>query len=905
MNRYEEVEFETKIEAALARVRTLLDHTKNPQYPAEVPHRYDDKYLLAEFVTRAATASLFQCIEHLGLTEAALTQLRGWARERSVSLRLSAHETCSFLREEVRKVEAAQETVTETRSFLGGKTTRTEKVVTNVTEYFWSFEFDYQIVAFQGADATEHVPIIARKGSIEVKTTARQTPRPRSVVRPFVDVNVTWLLQQLDAEEKVAFSIDRSASDCHTPRRNAQIEAASWVFEMFHGWCERVCGYFSHQLFTMQQEHGLDLSAINADEVFVPVVPLFDANARNAGPNGGPVGATPLGYLNAFLDEERRSLTEKFSSLGKVFPESSPTIITAQEARLLTTLIHAMSVCRHFAGGVDHIESMLRTQLIAAIGKEVMPADFARYMDFHLRRLFKPAYRPVPFSHAVRRPDHDPEGVVSIEAQTGRAMSEPISTLVSCAEAPRAMNFPLGASTQVSFQGERYLHAWVTHQFSGHFEHTLSLVARARQFSSFILLVGRITSADTFDPRYGIIVQNKDLLKIPLMLEQIPTPKEFRDAIESLSPEQQRFAKAFRSMQLESTLFGVCVLQIKPQLERLLKLPDDSLTKEIKLTQDLLTLFMEYQIPSDLLSYDGPEDAPSDAKLTRVREYVARMQQLIDTTRQRELEEAQEREAFRLAESDGTPRPRPAAPSRARAAPVGAPPQSATMMAPPPAPGAVSVLSAAMPVADAAPTPPSETAAFGGSRSEARPEPSRASTEASQPPRNPQNTAAVPEAPSNDAVDYTRVPAELDRRFEALDEDAAVRPSIINTGDVWSRTAQKSLLAAPAQRVLAADEQKTERNKTFDLIDALSKSGAIPFEHASLHVVIAGTHCFDQTLLDTVVCANVNPIEKVERSVMIAATTIHRASADALLDETQRARFFARSPRLADRNDKQ
>ena len=53
-------------------------------------------------------------------------------------------------------------------------------------------------------------------------------------------------------------------------------------------------------------------------------------------------------------------------------------------------------------------------------------------------------------------------------------------------------------------------------------------------------------------------------------------------------------------MQLESTLFGIVVVQVKPQLEQLLKLPAagckprfshlqskvDSLTKEIKLTQD-------------------------------------------------------------------------------------------------------------------------------------------------------------------------------------------------------------------------------------------------------------------------------------------------------------------------------
>ncbi|CAK9085040.1 Hypothetical protein (Fragment) [Durusdinium trenchii] len=37
-------------------------------------------------------------------------------------------------------------------------------------------------------------------------------------------------------------------------------------------------------------------------------------------------------------------------------------------------------------------------------------------------------------------------------------------------------------------------------------------------------------------------------------MSTIPTPKEFKDAIESLSPEVRSFAKAFRAMQLESTL---------------------------------------------------------------------------------------------------------------------------------------------------------------------------------------------------------------------------------------------------------------------------------------------------------------------------------------------------------------
>jgi hypothetical protein len=147
------------------------------------------------------------------------------------------------------------------------------------------------------------------------------------------------------------------------------------------------------------------------------------------------------------------------------------------------------------------------------------------------------------------------------------------------------MHFNIDAATKISFFGDRYLHAYVLHKFSGQVASQLNLVARARQFSSFILLVGKIISADKFDPKAAIIIQNKDDLKIPLLLEQVPTTAEFNAAIESLSPEQQRFCHAYRSMQLSNTLFAVAVIQIKPQLEKLLKLPTDSLQKEIKLTQ--------------------------------------------------------------------------------------------------------------------------------------------------------------------------------------------------------------------------------------------------------------------------------------------------------------------------------
>jgi hypothetical protein len=908
MNAYNEHQFRTKIDAALKRIRTVLDNTRDPRLPADVPHQYEDKYLLAEIVGTVGTASMLQCLELIGLSAEGLADLRAWAKTRSVTLRLTAREDCRFDREESRKVESPEHVV-ETRGLLG-KSTRTEKVVVTVTEYFWRFDFSYEIVAFQGNAPDNAIALLTRTGGVEIKTAANKTPRPSTVVRPPVDADLSWFLARVDEEGRPTFGIDRAAAECHTPRRNPEVEAALRAFEAIHAWGSRVSSYFLSDLFTAQADHGRDLSAITAAGLFVPVVPFFEGGARSDGE-----GIAPTFHVNALLEEERRNLAEKCRALSAAFPKDN-SIITAVEAGLLVTVLHAKAIAEHFKDSVDHIEDMLRKQLIAAIGKEVTPAEFTAFMDFHHRKLVKEPYRPKPFSYAVRRPDHDPEGVLGIEAERGGSMPEPVSTTVAWSAAQRPMSFPLDASTRVSFMGDRYLHAWIGHRFSGQSGLAAHLVARARQFSSFILLVGRIASADTFEPKFGVVVHNKDVLRIPLMLEEIPTPKQFRDAIESLSPEQQRFAKAFRGMQLESTLFAVCVIQIKPQLEKLLKLPPDALTKEIRLSQDLLGLFTEYQIPSDLLSYDGPAEAPQADKIARVAEYTARMREMIDLSKKRELEEEREREAMRLAEQDRTPPPtgrmayggppgfgHPPPPMGGIAMPMA---MSAPAMGPPGMSGGYAP--PAPPPPQAAPAPAARTASVAApvQPAPAQAPPAKGAAEPTAQPRRSNESAELSASSASEgdagARDYTKIPGDLDKKVEALDVDSALHATIIHPGDTWTRSAQKGLLTAPVTSTLSAAQQKNEKSKAFDLLDALTKSGALPIEDAALHVVIAATHSFDKTLLETVIQDNVNPIEKVERSLMIVGTTIFGLPASELLADDQRERFFGTSPGL--RSDK-
>ena len=559
--------FRSKVSESLVEVKKILDVTRKPSFAPDVQHQYEDKYLLAEMLVNVGVAAQMNCLEALGLKGEDTAKLLEWAASRSVTLRFATEEKCEFVKKVERKEDSKTEHVTKTK-VLGFTATSSSKVVTTITEWIWRISASFELFAFQGTDASSKIVLSNKASTVEVKTSTEHSPYPSVGGINAFDLNLTWLLQQINpSTRQLRFRIDRDADSCRTPRRNRDVDGAFSFFSSVSSWRSSVDQYLD--LLFQKQQPAPPNASINASGLFVPVLPLFEENqpsvtsssSSSSPPSASSSTSTPAGRqvqlpepgspllmslrdTNAFLEHQVQLLEAKRAELAKVYaPETA--LANPFSAFVRVVCMHISDIHRAVVSGVQLIETMLFNQLVAAIGKVITPVDFSGYMRFHNRKLFRVEYEPKPFCYAVRRPDHYPEGTVSIEGQLDDgSIPQPILTSVRAVEPVHAMRFAIDAATNVTFHGERYLHSWIDHSFNGSSGLSLSLNARARQFSSFIVLVGKVASATVFEPTGAMILQNKDDLKIPLILETIPTPKEFRDATESLSPEERRVAKA-------------------------------------------------------------------------------------------------------------------------------------------------------------------------------------------------------------------------------------------------------------------------------------------------------------------------------------------------------------------------
>lgn len=918
-----------RVDDAVATVRKALDATRNPVHAADVQHSYDDKFGMVELATETALmAHLKAAALGLGMTDDVIETLQQQRGTNTVTLRFNAEATSSFRDTKTREENSDQVHVH--KSMWGTSESYTQKTI---TEHFWDYSLSWHVSAFIGTGLEEDsapltTVLVSHSGSDTLMTSQKSpvNPLPQRVAVPNMDVDITWLLDAIAANQEspevvgaaaattIDFRINRSdPTSCKTPRRNPEVDTLIADVTKFIGWCGSVgakikamYGAGCAPATSGAKPQCSNYNTVNS-EVFVPVAAMLAMEEKPPSRSGNVSGTASTLFsredLGKIMQFQEAAIDEHFAELERVLPTAG--VFTIHEAGVVVTSGYIVKVWQEWMWVVDETERMLRSQLVESLGKHLTPHDFARYMDYHNRKFYLPEFAPTTFSYAVRRPDHYPEGVLSIEDSRD---SQPISTTSVHKPAGHTMRFKLNAAVEVELEGEHYVHTAVFQQFStSPPPATLELIARARQFSSFVLLIGSLASNDVMVPEHALIIQNKDELKIPLLLETIPAPKEFRDAIASLSPEQQQFCKAYRKMQLAGTVFAVAIVQIKPQLERLLNLPSDALTKEVKLCQDLMSLFMQYQIPSDLLAYSGPTDADGTTKVETVKQYVAAVQGMLDAAKKQEIEE--EAMKFKKAnpgysafdveeESAGTAGDVTIESSRLARANKRIP--EAKMAAASSMPERYETRSrSSSSSGELLRRGQSQDSALGTTASLGYVQLASGSVgwaSDSTDPLPPQKTTS---SGSENGVgvgdleeeDYTALPGRLDANFERFDRFNKLRATTIKTGQWWWRTSQKGLLSKPHTTRVAAEDQNDEQSKAFDLLDALSKSGGLPLQSSTLHVVVAATYAFDLGLINTVVQDNVNPIDQMESAGLIMASTLFSRPAHQLVQATDAERI--------------
>lgn len=795
------------------------------------------------------------------------------------------------------------------------------QAVQHVTEYHFNVNVSWSISVYSGNAVDDRHLIKSRTSSSNLITQSKDIPADKTL--PPCDLSLTWLLEQIDTTELTShFKIDTEDTETITPRRNQAIDKALDFSRKLGRWSNAVGTILNqsiagdllkwHNPALPQALFSIDkLTSIHKENpIFNPVLPLMENLNSSQGEKPSRNDKVTRNHstltfkhsnndtktllstcdLYKLLNEHVRTLNIAMDSLSKTCPgEQSLSAMSCSEFGLLLLLRHVdVDLSKNFADSVNYVESMLETQLISAVGKRLTNNDFYAFIRYH-NGIVSPA--PKPFSHAIRcRPEKTPVGLLSIESES----KESIYSHSRVVNVDSVLCIPLNAATSLALEGDQILHGWMNYRF-GPRRDRHNLVARARQFSSFILVIGTMTSQSTLEPKDAIIVQNKDEVLIPLVLNELPTAKEFKDAIKSLSTKQQQFARAFRSMQLASSVFGVCVVQVKPQLEMLLGLPPNALDKEMQLTQDLMELFVEYQVPSDLLSYSGVTgNVANEDKVSNVKQNVKSVIDVIDGEKEKEMKIAEhqtnmaieqrlQREQDSISCSVDPARMPAHAPSPTRQA-----------------------FGSARRLKSAAAAAPEMTSAhsprFTSTENFVSSQPSSSNhlSEALESNLNTAVTRTTEESigvgnqqgllDQSASIDFTLVPKILDVAIEKSGDGPSLRSTVVKASDNWVRSRQENILSRSKTQNLNSTDIKNEKNKAFDLLDGLSRSGSLPIKFSELHVVVAATHCFEKDVIDTVVCDNVDPIEKIEMSTLLFASTVHGVPARDLVRDGEELR---------------
>ena len=381
----------------------------------DVPHSYEDKFGLAEFISQSAIAAVVQCMHEIGIGKDLLCALRERVLKdgQPVSLRFSSTERCSYIKETKTVDRGNRVYVLDEENSHGVFRTLKSMFRTTITKSQWQYAAEYSIHAFVGSAGDvvdKELRVINAEPKLMTMLSGAKDDRPfPEVSSKHHDVNITWLLRHIDSEASPEFTIDRFHSCCRTPKNNQEVKEAQTNLVLLKDFATEVTArlYLYHSIATQRWVKLSDkppptsLFDVNA---FVPVLPFLEDLPCSSEINNAIAANDFVKFVDAQrqdLDEQLRRLDANFTAPREDEEEEEevethqkeratsprgpkaeePGIVTGiflvDEAKRIVVFNHIRRISEFLSDSIAYLEAMLHGQLVAAIGKQIQPKVYS------------------------------------------------------------------------------------------------------------------------------------------------------------------------------------------------------------------------------------------------------------------------------------------------------------------------------------------------------------------------------------------------------------------------------------------------------------------------------------------------------------------------------------------------
>eukprot|EP01033_Poteriospumella_lacustris_P012134 gene12134-8678_t len=374
---YDAHSFDLKLEEALAKAKTFLAKEKSQALVIaheDARHRYEDKYLLTEHLTRSTLHALVNNLVALGLSASDLKTIKEWSSNSSILLRFKVEESCVFVREETKEETTSSITETTTNINTGSEHSSRKTYKRKYSEYVYDVAVSHRLEIIRGA-----AQATSAESTLTVWNYQRSVPYISRQQKPVIadanshdDVDITWLIDALSPSDAQGsplaadFRINRESDDTWTPVRNPQVLSVRADAMKLQGWTQGVSfavrRWFDITMQYWSKEHCVEWSRIEQAhrQVFVPVVAFFE-RVDNATDHRTVVSSDTVLML---LERESVGLKEALESVDTLFPhateaKSPHTLLTRSETRAVVILHHMAAVVDTFQQSVDYVEAIM------------------------------------------------------------------------------------------------------------------------------------------------------------------------------------------------------------------------------------------------------------------------------------------------------------------------------------------------------------------------------------------------------------------------------------------------------------------------------------------------------------------------------------------------------------------